>query len=72
MSQYNLNNKYGENAQMELPKIHQTLFIVDQNRQYLFDVNQNITIKNILLQKEKYCQGHKLSKMMLNILMYLE
>ena len=47
MSQYNLNNKYGENAQMELPKIHQTLFIVDQNRQYLFDVNQNITIKKL-------------------------
>ncbi len=32
---------------MELPKIHQTLFIVDQNRHYLFDVNQNITIKKL-------------------------
>ena len=47
MSQYTSNNKYGANMQTELPKIHQTLFIVDQNRQYLFDVNQNITIKKL-------------------------
>ena len=32
----------------------------------------NILKNKNLLQKEKYCQGHKLSKMMLNILMYLE
>ena len=32
---------------MELPQIRQTLFIVDPTRQYLFDVNQNITIKKL-------------------------
>ena len=47
MSQFTPNNKYEGNNQMELPKIHQTLFIVDQNRHYLFDVNQNITIKKL-------------------------
>ena len=31
----------------ELPKIRQTLFIVDKNRKYLFDVNQNILIKKL-------------------------
>ena len=31
----------------KLPKIHQTLFIVDKNRRYLFDVNQNILIKKL-------------------------
>ena len=31
----------------ELPKIHQTLFIVDKDRKYLFDVNQNILIKKL-------------------------
>ena len=29
------------------PEIHQTLFIVDKNRKYLFDVNQNILIKKL-------------------------
>jgi hypothetical protein len=33
--------------QVELPQIRQTLFIVDPTRQYLFDVNQNITIKKL-------------------------
>ena len=33
--------------QEELPKIRQTLFIVDKNRKYLFDVNQNILIKRL-------------------------
>ena len=31
----------------EFPKIRQTLFIVDKNRKYLFDVNQNILIKRL-------------------------
>ena len=31
----------------ELPKIRQTLFIVDRSRKYLFDVNQNILIKRL-------------------------
>ena len=31
----------------ELPKIRQTLFIVDKNRKYLFDVNQDILIKKL-------------------------
>lgn len=31
----------------DLPKIRQTLFILDTNRQYLFDVNQNVTIRNL-------------------------
>ena len=36
-----------EDVEMELPQIRQTLFIVDPTRQYLFDVNQNITIKKL-------------------------
>ena len=36
-----------QNAQISQPQIRQTLFIVDQNRKYLFDVNQNITIKKL-------------------------
>ena len=47
MSQFTPNNKYPSNIQMDQPKIHQTLFIVDKNRKYLFDVNQNITIKKL-------------------------
>ena len=35
------------NYVQQLPKIHQTLFIVDKNRKYLFDVNQNIQIKKL-------------------------
>ena len=31
----------------QLPKIRQTLFIVDRNRKYLFDVNQDILIKRL-------------------------
>ena len=33
--------------QEQQPEIHQTLFIVDKNRRYLFDVNQNIKIKKL-------------------------
>ena len=40
-------NNYSVNNQKNLPQIRQTLFIVDQNRQYLFDVNQNITINKL-------------------------
>ena len=40
MSQQKINTE-------ELPKIRQTLFIVDKNRKYLFDVNQNILIKKL-------------------------
>ena len=47
MSQFTPNNKYQVDVQMEQPNIIQTLFIVDQNRKYLFDVNQNITIKKL-------------------------
>lgn len=32
---------------MDLPRIRQTLFIVDKHRTYKFDVNQTITIKNL-------------------------
>ena len=35
------------NQIQSLPQIHQTLFIVDKNRKYLFDVNQNILIKKL-------------------------
>jgi hypothetical protein len=35
------------NSALQLPKIRQTLFIVDKNRRYLFDVNQNIQIKKL-------------------------
>ena len=35
------------NIPEELPKIRQTLFIVDRSRKYLFDVNQNILIKHL-------------------------
>ena len=35
------------NQVIPLPKIRQTLFIVDKNRRYLFDVNQNILIKKL-------------------------
>jgi len=38
---------YQGNSIQQLPKIRQTLFIVDKNRQYLFDVNQNIQIKKL-------------------------
>ena len=34
-------------SSQELPKIIQTLFIVDKNRKYLFDVNQDILIKKL-------------------------
>ena len=43
----NVPNEKSEDVQMEIPKIRQTLFIIDHNRQYLFDVNQNITIKKL-------------------------
>ena len=35
------------NLPQELPKIRQTLFVVDRSRKYLFDVNQNILIKRL-------------------------
>ena len=34
-------------SQEQQPEIHQTLFIVDKNRRYVFDVNQNIRIKKL-------------------------
>ena len=40
-------NNPNEDVEMELPQIRQTLFIVDPTRKYLFDVNQNITIKKL-------------------------
>ena len=33
--------------QKNLPKIIKTIFILDKNRRYSFDVNQNITIRNL-------------------------
>ena len=39
--------QYSNDMQIEQPKIRQTLFIVDPTRKYLFDVNQNITIKKL-------------------------
>ena len=36
-----------EKKSQELPKIRQTLFFVDKNRKYLFDVNQDILIKKL-------------------------
>ena len=45
---YNYNNyNDSKDVKMALPQIRQTLFIVDQARQYLFDVNQNITIRKL-------------------------
>ena len=35
------------NPKQALPQIRQTLFIVDPTRKYLFDVNQNVTIKKL-------------------------
>ena len=40
-------NNSSNDMQIELPQIRQTLFIVDPTRKYLFDVNQNITIKKL-------------------------
>ena len=40
-------NNYSNDMQVEQPQIRQTLFIVDPTRKYLFDVNQNITIKKL-------------------------
>ena len=40
-------NNYSNDMQIEQPQIRQTLFIVDPTRKYLFDVNQNITIKKL-------------------------
>ena len=34
-------------SQENLPKIIKTIFILDKNRRYAFDVNQNITIRNV-------------------------
>jgi len=34
-------------TQDNLPKIIKTIFILDKNRRYSFDVNQNITIRNV-------------------------
>lgn len=35
------------NQDVPLPRIRQTLFMVDKNRNYKFDVNQNITIRGL-------------------------
>ena len=42
-----LNKNNADDMQVDQPQIRQTLFIVDPTRQYLFDVNQNITIKKL-------------------------
>ena len=42
-----LNKNNADDMQVDQPRIRQTLFIVDPTRQYLFDVNQNITIKKL-------------------------
>ena len=34
-------------SQENLPKIIKTIFILDKNRRYSFDVNQNITIRSV-------------------------
>ncbi len=34
-------------SQDDLPKIIKTIFILDKDRRYSFDVNQNITIRNV-------------------------
>ena len=34
-------------SQENLPKIIKTIFVLDKNRRYSFDVNQNITIRNV-------------------------
>ena len=46
MDSYTRNN-YIKKSKQPLPRIRQTLFIVDNKRQYLFDVNENITIKKL-------------------------
>ena len=47
MSKRTIIKNYNEDVEMDKPEIRQTLFIVDKSRQYLFDVNQNITIKKL-------------------------
>ena len=41
------NDSQDDDVEMEKPQIRQTLFKIDVNREYLFDVNQNITIKKL-------------------------
>ena len=47
MSRRTAFKNYNEDIEMDKPEIRQTLFIVDPTRQYLFDVNQNVTIKKL-------------------------
>ena len=47
MSQFTPKKKFQDDIEMKLPEIRQTIFIVDPNRRYVFDVNQNITIKKL-------------------------
>ena len=49
---------------LDLPKIRQTLFIVDKDRKYLFDVNQTITIRSL---KKMIMAAANLSKQGLRI-----
>ena len=47
MSRRTAFKNYNKDIEMDKPEIRQTLFIVDPTRQYLFDVNQNVTIKKL-------------------------
>ena len=47
MSRRTILKNYNEDIEMDKPEIRQTLFIVDPTRKYLFDVNQNVTIKKL-------------------------
>ena len=58
------NKNYIKKSQQPQPKIIQTLFIVDNKRQYLFDVNQNITIKKL---KQMIVAAAELNKVGLRI-----
>ena len=49
MSSLGFNNSKGifKNSPLDYPKIRKAIFIVDKDRRYAFDVNQNITIANL-------------------------
>ena len=55
---------YLKNSKQSQPRIRQTLFIVDNKRQYLFDVNENITIKKL---KQMIVAAAELNKVGLRI-----
>ena len=40
---------------LEYPKIRKAIFIVDKERRYAFDVNQNITISNLKKNDNSRC-----------------